>query len=132
MYSDFEELNLFAYWALVNGLLDAVLWCLGPYVDDSREYDAQVDERETILRQRQERFGDRLRLDGSPESVVEVLPKRAGLNLIESAVLRDLIWRKMTHQEFADEYGIPLGSVGRIRAETLRKIRVFFHQNGAL
>ncbi|MBZ5639061.1 MAG: hypothetical protein LAO51_09955 [Acidobacteriia bacterium] len=38
MYSDFEELNLFAYWALVNGLLDAVLWCLGPYVDDSREY----------------------------------------------------------------------------------------------
>ena len=99
---------------------------------NQKRVDAQVDERETILRQRQERFGDRLRLDGSPESVVEVLPKRAGLNLIESAVLRDLIWRKMTHQEFADEYGIPLGSVGRIRAETLRKIRVFFHQNGAL
>jgi hypothetical protein len=38
MYSDFEEFNLFAYWALVNGVLDVLLWCLGPYVDDSREY----------------------------------------------------------------------------------------------
>jgi hypothetical protein len=38
MYSAFEEFNLFAYWALVNGVLDVVLWCLGPYVDESRDY----------------------------------------------------------------------------------------------
>ncbi len=38
MYTAFEEFNAFAYWALVNAVLDAVLWCLGPYVDDSREY----------------------------------------------------------------------------------------------
>jgi hypothetical protein len=38
MRSDFEELNLFAYYALVNGVLDIALWCLGPHVDDSREY----------------------------------------------------------------------------------------------
>jgi hypothetical protein len=38
MYSDFEEFNIYAYWALVNGVLDVLLWCLGPYVDDSREY----------------------------------------------------------------------------------------------
>jgi len=38
MRSDFEEFNLLAYYALVNGVLDVVLWCLGPHVDDSREY----------------------------------------------------------------------------------------------
>lgn len=38
MFSDFYELNVCAYWALVNGVLDVILWCLGPYVDDSREY----------------------------------------------------------------------------------------------
>lgn len=38
MFSAFEEFNLFVYWALVNGVLDVILWCLGPYVDDSREY----------------------------------------------------------------------------------------------
>jgi hypothetical protein len=38
MNSDFEETNLVLYYGLVNLLLDAVIWCLGPYVDDSREY----------------------------------------------------------------------------------------------
>jgi hypothetical protein len=38
MHSDFEEFNLFAYYALVNGVLDILLWCLGPHVDGSREY----------------------------------------------------------------------------------------------
>ena len=38
MYSDFVEFNVYAYWVLVNGVLDVILWCLGPYVDDSREY----------------------------------------------------------------------------------------------
>lgn len=38
MYREFEEFNVFAYWALVNGALDILLWCLGPYVDESREY----------------------------------------------------------------------------------------------
>ncbi len=34
----FLQLNLYAYWVLVNGALDVVLWCLAPYIDDSREY----------------------------------------------------------------------------------------------
>ncbi len=38
MYSDFEEINLRAYYALLNGVLDVLLWCVGPYVDDSRDY----------------------------------------------------------------------------------------------
>lgn len=38
MYSEFEEGNLFAYYALLNGCLDALLWCVGPYVDETREY----------------------------------------------------------------------------------------------
>jgi hypothetical protein len=38
MHSDFEQFNLFAYHSLVNAFLDLVIWCLGPYVDDSREY----------------------------------------------------------------------------------------------
>lgn len=38
MNSDFEETNLIVYYGLANLLLDAVIWGLGPYVDDSREY----------------------------------------------------------------------------------------------
>ena len=38
MGESFLELNLYAYWALVNGVLDVILWCLAPYIDDSREY----------------------------------------------------------------------------------------------
>ena len=38
MHSDFEELNLVAYYSVVNRFLDLVIWCLGPLVDDSREY----------------------------------------------------------------------------------------------
>ncbi len=34
----FLEFNLYAYWALVNAVLDVILWCLAPYIDDSREY----------------------------------------------------------------------------------------------
>jgi len=38
MNSDFEETNLVLYYGLTNLFLDAVIWCLGPYVDDSRPY----------------------------------------------------------------------------------------------
>lgn len=38
MNSDFLELNLLAYHVLLGLCLDAVIWCLGPLVDDSREY----------------------------------------------------------------------------------------------
>ena len=38
MNSDFQETNLVIYYGLANLLLDAVIWSLGPYVDDSREY----------------------------------------------------------------------------------------------
>lgn len=38
MRSEFEELNLLAYYALLNAFLDGVIWCLGPVVDDERSY----------------------------------------------------------------------------------------------
>jgi len=36
--SDFEELNAYIYHSVHGALLDVVIWCLGPYVDDAREY----------------------------------------------------------------------------------------------
>lgn len=38
MYDVFREFNVFVYCTIVNAILDVVLWCLGPYVDDSRKY----------------------------------------------------------------------------------------------
>ena len=38
MLSYFHELNLYAYHAVRGAVLDLVIWCLGPVVDDSREY----------------------------------------------------------------------------------------------
>ena len=38
MHSEFEELNALAYHSVHGALLDVVIWCLGPYVDDSRGY----------------------------------------------------------------------------------------------
>ena len=38
MHTDFEEFNLCVYYGLANLFLDLVIWCLGPYADDSREY----------------------------------------------------------------------------------------------
>jgi len=38
MRSDFEEFNLFVYYSLVNGFLDLVIWSLGPYADQTRDY----------------------------------------------------------------------------------------------
>jgi len=36
--SPFEELNLVLYHNLHGIGLDIVIWCLGPVIDDSREY----------------------------------------------------------------------------------------------
>lgn len=36
----FVELNLFVYHSLQGVVLDAVIWCLGPYVDDRPSYGA--------------------------------------------------------------------------------------------
>jgi hypothetical protein len=38
MNADFAELNAYVYYAAQGAVLDAVIWCLGPYVDDSRDY----------------------------------------------------------------------------------------------
>lgn len=38
MRSDFEAANLILYYGMVNGFLDLVIWCLGPYVDETRDY----------------------------------------------------------------------------------------------
>jgi hypothetical protein len=38
VHSEFQELNAYVYHSLRGALLDVVIWCLGPYVDDSRTY----------------------------------------------------------------------------------------------
>jgi hypothetical protein len=38
MQDVFREFNVFVYCSTISAFLDVVLWCLGPYVDDSREY----------------------------------------------------------------------------------------------
>ncbi len=38
VHSDFEEINAYVYHSAHGALLDIVIWCLGPYVDETREY----------------------------------------------------------------------------------------------
>ena len=38
MYTAFEELNLYVYNSARGAFFDAVIWCLGPLADDTREY----------------------------------------------------------------------------------------------
>jgi len=38
MYSDFEEANLYVYHSLCGMVCDVIIWCLGPLVDDTRDY----------------------------------------------------------------------------------------------
>ena len=38
MNSDFEEINAYVYHSIHGALLDVVIWCLGPYVDETRQY----------------------------------------------------------------------------------------------
>ncbi len=38
MYTDFEDLNRYVYYSAEGIVLDGLIWCLGPYVDDSRPY----------------------------------------------------------------------------------------------
>jgi hypothetical protein len=38
VYTEFEELNLHVYHSARGAVYDGVIWCLGPLVDDSREY----------------------------------------------------------------------------------------------
>ena len=36
--ADFNELNAYVYHSAHAAFLDGVIWCLGPFVDDSRSY----------------------------------------------------------------------------------------------
>jgi len=36
--SQFAEINAYVYHSARGLVLDGVIWCLGPYVDDTREY----------------------------------------------------------------------------------------------
>jgi len=38
MRTEFEEFNLFVYYSTLGVFLDTIIWCLGPLVDDTREY----------------------------------------------------------------------------------------------
>lgn len=37
-YTDFEDINAYVYHSAHGVILDGLIWCLGPYVDDSRDY----------------------------------------------------------------------------------------------
>ena len=36
--ADFHELNAYVYHSAHGAFLDGVIWCLGPFVDDTRSY----------------------------------------------------------------------------------------------
>jgi hypothetical protein len=38
MFSDFEDFNAYVYHSLRALVFDVVIWCLGPYVDDTQTY----------------------------------------------------------------------------------------------
>jgi len=38
VYTQFEDLNAYVYYSAQGVLLDGLIWCLGPYVYDTREY----------------------------------------------------------------------------------------------
>ena len=38
MFSQFQQLNIHAYYTLVGVFLDFVIWCLGPLVDEEKDY----------------------------------------------------------------------------------------------
>jgi hypothetical protein len=38
MQTAFEELNLYAYHTVQGVFYDVLIWCLGPFVEESREY----------------------------------------------------------------------------------------------
>ena len=38
MTSWFEEFNFLVYYSIQGWFYDLVIWCLGPFVDDSRDY----------------------------------------------------------------------------------------------
>jgi hypothetical protein len=40
VYTDFEDFNAYVYYSTRSAALDVVIWCLGPYVDDTRPYGA--------------------------------------------------------------------------------------------
>jgi hypothetical protein len=38
VYTDFEDINAYVYHSARSAWLDVLIWCLGPYVDGSRDY----------------------------------------------------------------------------------------------
>lgn len=38
MYTEFEDFNAYVYHSTRGLVFDAVIWCLGPYVDDTVDY----------------------------------------------------------------------------------------------
>lgn len=38
MYTQFEDLNAYVYYSMQGLLLDGLIWCLAPYVYESRGY----------------------------------------------------------------------------------------------
>jgi len=38
MQAGFVELNFYIYYRMQGVLLDVLIWCLGPLIDDAREY----------------------------------------------------------------------------------------------
>lgn len=89
-----------------------------------------ADQRLEEVRRLMERLAERLHMDGDLMAILESLVKGARLNLLEEALLREHIIEGYTQQEFADRYGIALGSVGRIKDSVRRKIDRFLSERG--
>jgi len=84
-----------------------------------------ADESQSTIRDRMERVSDLLHLDGNLDSILDALVANAELNLMEEGLLKEHIVEGLTQQEFADKYGIPLGSVGRVKNHVLRKVKLW-------
>ena len=98
---------------------------------DDQKVEEAPDESQTVLAQIHDRLADRLRVEGSLSTILRVLTEEANLNSIEAALLRDHIVHGLTtQQEFADQNGIPIGSVGRIKEQDPEKDSCFPSKEG--
>lgn len=63
--------------------------------------------------------------DATIETVIEVIIDGAGLDGLMPELLKDHVVGNMSQRKFAARYGIPSGSVGRVKQEMLTRIRQF-------
>jgi len=62
------------------------------------------------------------------KAVIDELAEAAELDVLEKALLREHVVEGLTQQEFANKYGIPLGTVGNLKLDVLGRLRAFFQR----